>query len=86
MRHTTDNVIDFNRYRADYRQEIVDDISAKAFLYLRDAAEAEGIPIKAVLAEHLLGISLVVEAVEGTRSAQELLAAVDSHLGQVKAQ
>lgn len=82
MRETTGNVVDLNRFRAESQQQVVDDISARAFLYLREAAEASGISIKTVLAEHLLGISLVVEAVEGTTAAQQLLAAVDSKLGR----
>lgn len=82
MRQTPDNVVDLNHYRSLSQREIVDDISARAFLFLRDAAEEAGIPIKQVLTEHMLGISLVVEAVEGTQAARDLLAAVDQRLGQ----
>lgn len=83
---TPDNVIKLDSFRADSQQAVVDDISARAFIYLREAAEAAGISIKTMLSEHLLGITLVVEAVEGTTAAQQLLAAVGSRLGQAEVQ
>ena len=86
MSMKSDNVIELERFRDQSQQAVVDDISARAFIYMREAAEAAGISIKTVLAEHLLGISLVVEAVEGTSAAQQMLAAVDSQLGQAKVQ
>lgn len=86
MRNAPGNVFELNSYRTDSQQAVVDDISARAFIYLREAAEAAGVSMRTVLAEHLLGISLVVEAVEGTTAARQLLAAVDDKLGQVAVQ
>ena len=83
---TASNVTDINDYRqrdtSDVStQDLVDDISARTFLFLRDEAMLSGVPLPAVIAEHLLGIALVVESVEGTDSARALLAAVSQRLG-----
>lgn len=75
------NVIRLADYRKSDMQETIDDISARAFLYLRDAAEAEDAPMYAVIAEHMLGMALVVEAVEGTEAAKNLLSAIAAKLG-----
>jgi hypothetical protein len=84
--NTASNVVDFASYRqrtieAVTEQEVIDDISASTFLYLRDEAALAGVSIPAVIAEHMLGIALVVESVEGTASARALLAAVSEQLG-----
>jgi cell fate regulator YaaT (PSP1 superfamily) len=76
----TENVVNLAAYRDNVRQELVDDISARAFLYLRDEAEAHGLSVSQVIAEHMLGLALVVEAVEGTEQARELLDAVSDKL------
>ncbi len=76
----TENVVNLAAYRDNVRQELVDDISARAFLYLRDEAEAHGLSVSQVIAEHMLGLALVVEAVEGTEQARELLDAVSNKL------
>ena len=76
------NVIDLAQYRSVTQRETIDDISARAFLFLRDEAADLNVPMPAVIAEHLLGIALVVEAVEGTAAAQGLLAAVAEKLGK----
>lgn len=68
-----DNVVRIDDFRNAEHQAIVDDISARTFLFLRDEAESCGVPIKDVIAEHMLGLALVVEAVEGTDSARDLL-------------
>jgi len=83
---TASNVTHIDEYRrrdseAVILQDLVDDISARTFLFLRDEAAAAGVPIPSVIAEHLLGIALVVESVEGTESAKALLAAVNERLG-----
>lgn len=75
------NIIRLADYRKSDMQETIDDISARAFLFLRDAAEAEDAPMYAVIAEHMLGMALVVEAVEGSDAAKDLLAAITSKLG-----
>jgi hypothetical protein len=77
---SANNVISLADYRKPGMQEIIDDISARAFLYLRDSAEAEEAPMYAVIAEHILGMALVVQAVEGSAAAKDLLAAVAAKL------
>ncbi|HUH37773.1 MAG TPA: hypothetical protein VL027_07500 [Spongiibacteraceae bacterium] len=68
-----DNVVRIDEFRNAGQQAIVDDISARTFLFLRDEAESCGVRIKDVIAEHMLGLALVVEAVEGTASSRDLL-------------
>lgn len=82
-------VVDLNAYRnrvADEHseQELIDDISARAFLYLRDEADANGISIPHLIAEHMLGMALVVEAVEGSGAAQSLLNAISERIGATR--
>lgn len=74
------NIINLADYRNADTREIIDDISARAFLYLRDEAEAEQVPMHAVIAEHLLGMALVVQAVEGSSAARDLLQSVAAKL------
>ena len=76
------NVINLAEYRNADTREIIDDISARAFLYLRDEAEAEEVPMYAVIAEHMLGMALVVQAVEGSNVAKELLESVAAKLNK----
>lgn len=75
------NIIRLADYRKSDMQETIDDISARAFLFLRDAAEAEDAPMYSVIAEHMLGMALVVEAVEGSDAAKNLLTAIAAKLG-----
>jgi hypothetical protein len=75
------NIIRLADYRKSDLQETIDDISARAFLFLRDTAEAENAPMYAVIAEHMLGMALVVEAVEGSDAARELLETIAAKLG-----
>jgi hypothetical protein len=79
MSHIT-NVVNLADYRQADRQELIDDISARTFLFLRDEAQANGVTMQEVIAEHLLGIALVVKAVEGEGAAQQLLDAVSDKL------
>jgi hypothetical protein len=74
------NVVHIADYRQADRQELIDDISARTFLFLRDEAQANGVTMREVIAEHLLGIALVVKAVEGENAAQGLLDTVSSKL------
>lgn len=75
------NIIRLADYRKSDLQETIDDISARAFLFLRDIAEAENAPMHAVIAEHMLGMALVVEAVEGSDAARDLLATIADKIG-----
>lgn len=77
---STNNVISLADFRNTGTRELIDDISARAFLFLRDEAEAMNLPMHAVIAEHMLGMALVVEAVEGSAAAKGLLASVADKL------
>jgi hypothetical protein len=70
------NIIDLAAYRNQDTRQLIDDISARAFLFLRDEAEAEQVPMHAVIAEHMLGMALVMQAVQGSDAVKKLLAAV----------
>ena len=73
---SADNVIELNDFRRDNQQEIIDDIGARAFLFLRDAAEEQNIPIKSVMVEHMVGLMMVMGAVEGKDEARRVLAQI----------
>lgn len=74
------NVIDLADYRETSMRELIDDISARAFLFLRDEAEAGDVPMSAVVAEHMLGMALVMQAVEGKEAIANLLEVISSKL------
>ncbi len=69
----SDNVVDFRDFQHSSRQAEIDDIGARAFIYIRDSATEKNIPIKDVIAEHILGLSTVIAAVEGEVEAQSIL-------------
>lgn len=71
-----DNVVDFQNFRRVSRQNDIDDIGARAFIFIRDRAEEMALPIKDVIAEHILGLSKVMAAVEGTEEAQLTLSKI----------
>lgn len=75
------NVISLAEFREITHREIIDDISAQAFLFMRDEAEAANVPMHSVIAEHMLGMALVVQAVEGKEAARGLLAAIAEKIG-----
>jgi hypothetical protein len=75
---SADNVIDIQDFKRDNQQEIIDDIGARAFLFLRDAAEEHDIPVKSVIVEHMLGLMMVMSAVEGKEEAQQVLAKISA--------
>ena len=77
---SANNIVNLAEYRETNIRELIDDISARAFLFLRDEAEAEGVPMSAVVAEHMYGMALVMQAVEGKAAARSLLAAIDDKL------
>ena len=76
----SDNIVSLDRVRDIAHHEIVDDISARAFLLLRDEAEEQGVSLKDVITRHLAGLAEVVSAVEGPEQARELLASVGRDL------
>ncbi len=75
-----DNIVQLNRFKRDSQQEIIDDIGARAFLFIRDEAEAMGVPIKDVIVEHMLGLALVMSSVEGEEEARQVLKRVSAQL------
>jgi len=77
---SADNVTHIKGYANADRQKIIDDIGARAFLFLRDSAEEMGIPIKDLVAEHMLGMALVMSSVEGSDQTKELLQHISEHV------
>ena len=74
------NIINLAEYRETSMRELIDDISARTFLFLRDEAEAEGVPMSAVVAEHMFGMALVMQAVEGKAALKNVLAVIADKL------
>jgi hypothetical protein len=70
------NVINLTSYRETTMRELIDDVSARTFLFLRDEAEAEDLPMSAVVAEHMYGMALVMQAVEGKTAVRNLLESI----------
>ena len=67
------NVVSLNKFQAASRQAALDDISAQAFMFLREQAQENKLPMRDVLLEHLLGIALVIKAVEGQEESARVL-------------
>lgn len=76
----TNKVVHLNDFKRETTQEIIDDIGARAFMFLRDASEEMGVPIKQVIVEHMLGLSLVMTAVEGKEETQKVLKRISQQL------
>ena len=76
----TNKVIHLEDFKRESTREIIDDIGARAFIFLRDAAEAMDVPIKQVLVEHMLGLSLVMTAVEGREETERVLRKISQQL------
>ncbi|MCR8923076.1 hypothetical protein NO559_09855 [Dasania sp. GY-MA-18] len=78
------NVVELERFRspnpAMTEQEQIDEIGASAFLLLRDRAEAHNLSVKKVIAEHMLGLAMVIESVEGADVVRQLLADIENKL------
>lgn len=70
---TQGNVVNLKNYQQASQQAVLDDISAQAFMFLRDEAQSNNVPMKAVLLEHLLGLALVIKAVEGADESARIL-------------
>ena len=78
--HSADNVIDIHDFKRESQQQVIDDIGARAFLFLRDAAEEQEIPVKSVIIEHILGLMMVMGAVEGKDEALRVLAQIGTRI------
>ncbi|HCS28117.1 MAG TPA: hypothetical protein DIW43_11730 [Spongiibacteraceae bacterium] len=70
---TQGNVVHLKNFKEASRQAVLDDISAQAFMFLREEAQNNDVPMKAVLLEHLLGLALVIKAVEGADESARIL-------------
>ncbi len=79
---STDNVVDLKNFRHASNQELIDDIGARAFLFLRDAAEEMEIPMKDVIVEHMMGLALVMSAVEGEDETLNVLKNISLQIGE----
>lgn len=71
--NTQGNVVHLKNYQQASQQAVLDDISAQAFMLLREEAQNNKVPMKAVLIEHLLGLALVIKAVEGAEASARIL-------------
>lgn len=76
----TNKVVSLTDFKRQSTQELIDDIGARAFLFLRNAADELGLPIKDVIVEHMLGLSLVMAAVEGKQEAGKVLDDISKQL------
>jgi hypothetical protein len=77
---TLEKIIDLTSQRGISREEVIDDICAKAFMFIRDSAAVQGVPLKGLMAEHMLGMMLMVRAVEGEEEAQRILSIVSEKI------
>ena len=83
---SSSNIVEIDNFRStnvqQSKQEMIDDIGARAFLFMRDEAEAMKLPVKEVLTEHMLGLAMVIESVEGSEEARVILADIARKLGR----
>ena len=77
---SANNVVSLDGFKRSTQQELIDDIGARAFLFIRDAAAEQGLSIRDVIVEHMLGMAMVVDAVEGREEAQHVLQAISEKL------
>ena len=77
---SSDKVVSLDNFKRQSEQELIDDIGARAFLFLRDAADEMGVSIKEVIVEHIMGLSLVMAAVEGKEEAHAVLEKISKQL------
>jgi hypothetical protein len=76
----SEKIVDLNMQRGLSREEMIDDICAKGFMFIRDSAAVQSVPLKALMSEHILGMMLMVRAVEGEDEAQRILALVSEKI------
>ena len=69
----TSNVVELESFKRHSEQELIDDIGARAFMFIRDEAESKGLDTKKVVAEHMLGLALVMQSVEGKAEVERVL-------------
>ncbi len=73
MMQKNGNIVSLKNFQSASRQAVLDDISAQAFMFLREQAQENKLPMRDVLLEHLLGIALVIRAVEGQDESARVL-------------
>lgn len=73
MMQKNGNVVSLKKFQTASQQAALDDISAQAFMFLREQAQENKLPMRDVLMEHLLGIALVIKAVEGQDESARVL-------------
>ena len=73
MMQKNGNVVSLKQHQTAIQQAALDDISAQAFMFLREQAQENKLPMRDVLMEHLLGIALVIKAVEGQEESARVL-------------
>ncbi len=73
MMQKNGNIVSLKNFQTASRQAALDDISAQAFMFLREQAHENKLPMRDVLLEHLLGIALVIKAVEGQDESARVL-------------
>lgn len=73
MMQKNGNVVSLKQHQTATQQAALDDISAQAFMFLREQAQENKLPMRDVLMEHLLGIALVIKAVEGQEESARVL-------------
>ncbi|MGK0499378.1 MAG: hypothetical protein ACJAYG_001015 [Oceanicoccus sp.] len=59
---------------------MIDHISARALLFLRDASDEMNLPIKNVIVEHIGGLALVMGAAEGEVETRSVLDTISQQL------
>ena len=77
---SADNIVSIKQFKRSNQQELIDDIGARAFLFIRDTAAEQGLPIRDVIVEHMLGMAMVIDTVEGREEAQRILQAISEKL------
>jgi hypothetical protein len=75
------NVVDFGDFKQNNQQALLDDIGARAYLFLREEAEQHGLDLRQVMAEHILGLALVMEAIDGEEATKSVLTEITSKIG-----
>ena len=67
------NVVSIDRAKSPSQQELIDDVGAQAFVFLRDSALELDLPIKDVIVEHMAGLAMVMRSVEGLQETRKVM-------------
>jgi hypothetical protein len=80
---SANNVIYLKDFKHPNQQALIDHIGAQAFDLLRDSAAEMKLPMREVIAEHMLGLSLVMASVEGSNTAKEVLNSIAEQIDNI---